>query len=429
VTANQNHQVKKSLRYSVLDGSAYAAMLGLTQNYVTPFALAMKATTTEIGLLTSIPNLLMAFAQLLAPQLTRRAGSRKGFILPVVFGHAIMFIPMLLIPFLFPEPRVVWLTIFVTIGTVSGAAANPAWGSMMADLVPANVRGAFFGKRGRIAGLITLVASLAAGGILQIFNRQVFVGFALLFGGAAVFRFLSLFFLSKQYEPPVTHEKSNTPGLWRIFKDMWASNLGKFTIYVGLINFFTAISGPFFAVFMLRDLHFSYTSYMIVISTNALSNMAFQTFWGRRADKAGNLMVIKAVSILLPILPMNYVISSSVPYLIFAEVMSGFAWSGFFLASNNFVYDATEPAIRTKQLAVFNAITGLAICLGALLGGFVAPLLPDLLGYQLRSLFSISGIARAILALIMLRMIVEVRDVPRVGLRQLLSGRFPPRLY
>jgi len=429
VTANQNHQVKKSLRYSVLDGSAYAAMLGLTQNYVTPFALAMKATTTEIGLLTSIPNLLMAFAQLLAPQLTRRAGSRKGFILPVVFGHAIMFIPMLLIPFLFPEPRVVWLTIFVTIGTVSGAAANPAWGSMMADLVPANVRGAFFGKRGRIAGLITLVASLAAGGILQIFNRQVFVGFALLFGGAAVFRFLSLFFLSKQYEPPVTHEKSNNPGLWLIFKDMWASNLGKFTIYVGLINFFTAISGPFFAVFMLRDLHFSYTSYMIVISTNALSNMAFQTFWGRRADKAGNLMVIKAVSILLPILPMNYVISSSVPYLIFAEVMSGFAWSGFFLASNNFVYDATEPAIRTKQLAVFNAITGLAICLGALLGGFVAPLLPDLLGYQLRSLFSISGIARAILALIMLRMIVEVRDVPRVGLRQLLSGRFPPRLY
>ena len=98
-------------------------------------------------------------------------------------------------------------------------------------------------------------------------------------------------------------------------------------------------------------------------------------------------MAIKVASILLPILPLNYVFSSNIVFLIFAEILSGFTWGGFFLASTNFVYDATDPASRTKQIAVFNTISGLAACAGALLGGFIAERLPDLLGYQLRTSF------------------------------------------
>jgi MFS family permease len=331
----------------------------------------------------------------------------------------------MLIPFFFPEPRIVWLITFVTLGTVLGATANPAWGSMMADLVPANIRGSYFSNRGRIAGFITLVASLIGGAILQMLNKRVFFGFAILFGGAALFRLVSLYFLRKQYEPPAIKEKADSPGLWKIFRQLGPTNLGKFTLYIALINFVTMLSGPFFAVFMLKDLHFNYTYYMIIICTNALSNMAFQTFWGRRADKAGNIMVLKVASILLPILPLNYVFSSNIYYLVFAEIMSGFAWGGFNLAAANFVFDATEPASRTKQIAVFNTITGLAICTGALIGGFIAPHLPQTMGYQLRTLFMISGLLRALLALILLRLIVEVRDVPKVNLIQFLTNRIP----
>jgi hypothetical protein len=34
--------VKRSLRFSTADGAAHAAMMGLTQSYITPFALASK---------------------------------------------------------------------------------------------------------------------------------------------------------------------------------------------------------------------------------------------------------------------------------------------------------------------------------------------------------------------------------------------------
>lgn len=90
-------QINRSLKYSIADGSAYSAMLGLTQEYIIPFALALRATVTQVGLLSSIPNIAMALSQLISPKLAERAGSRKGLILPAVFLHALMWSPILLI--------------------------------------------------------------------------------------------------------------------------------------------------------------------------------------------------------------------------------------------------------------------------------------------------------------------------------------------
>jgi MFS family permease len=345
-------KVKKSLRLSVLDGSAFAAMLGLTQNYITPFALALKATTVQIGLLTSVPNLMMALSQLTAPHLSEKAGSRKGLILPVVFLHALLWIPILLVPFLFHSAQIWWLIGFVTLNTVLGAIANPAWGSMMADLVPPRLRGKYFAIRGRITGIITLILSLIGGGILQLFTGNVYIGFAILFGCAALFRLVSLYFLYGMYEPPVSENKINDPSLLQMVKHLGSTNLGKFTLYVSLIIFASNISSPFFPVFMLEDLNYSYTAYIINVTFFSIAVMVFQTYWGRRGDWAGNIKVIRVTSFLVPIVPLLWLGSSNSYYLIGAQIFSGFAWAGFNLASVNFVYDASEPENRTKYIAI-----------------------------------------------------------------------------
>jgi MFS family permease len=415
--------VKKSLRLSVMDGAAFAAMMGFTQSYITPFALAFKATTAQIGLLTSIPNITMAISQLAAPNLLKSAGSRKGLILPMVFMHAFMWLPVLLLPYVYSSGEVWWLIAFITVGTVFGSFANPAWGSMMADLVPEEFRGRYFSFRGRIAGIITLVFTLIAGVILHFFTNNVFTGFTIIFSGALVFRMLSAFFLSRMYEPPLPREKENEPGIFDIFKNLGTSNLGKFTLFIALIMFAQSISGPFFAVFMIRDCNFSYVSYMVVISASAVATFIFQPFWGRRADKAGNIKVIKMTAILLPFVPLVWLGSYNVFYLVAANIFSGFAWSGFNLAAVNFVYDASEPAARTKQIAVFNSITGLALCLGSLIGGYIAPHLPALFGFELRTLFTISGALRGVVVIFLLRTIFEVRHVPKIDSMKLLLGR------
>jgi MFS family permease len=424
---NRNYQsrqkVRNSLKLSVLDGGAYAAMLGLTQNFTTPFALALQATTMQVGFLSSIPGIATAFTQLAVPGLAERAGNRKRLILTAAFIHALMWLPVFLVPYFFRSAGVWWLIGLVTVCFVFDSVSFPPWGSMMADLVPEELRGRYFGFRGRIAVFITLVFSLLAGGILQIFTGNVFLGFAILFGGATVFRLLSFSFLSQMYEPPVTLEKDNAPSVIHIVKTLGASNLGRYMIYIALINFGMMISGPFFSVFMLRDLHFSYLTYTIVTSAAIVANLFCQPFWGRRADRAGNLKIVQITSWLMPVVPLLWLVSANPVYLVFANIISGFTWSGFNLSTVNFVYDASEPASRTKQLAVFNSMTWLAICMGALAGGYLIPHLPHFLGYQIRTLFTISGVLRAVIVVLLMRTLFEVRNVPKLNAISVLFNR------
>ncbi|HLB28231.1 MAG TPA: MFS transporter [Dehalococcoidales bacterium] len=271
--------------------------------------------------------------------------------------------------------------------------------------------------------LITLAFSLVAGAILQFYTNRVFIGFTIIFGGALLFRLLSLYFLSGMYEPPVSQNTENNRSLLHLAGHLGSSNLGRFTLYIALIMFATNIAGPFFSVYMLRDLNFSYGTYVMITTAHAVSNLTFQTFWGRRADRAGNIKVIRTVSCLLPFVPLLWLVSYNKFYLMGAEVFSGMVWAGFNLAATNFVYDASEPENRTKQIALFNSINGLAVCLGALLGGYLAPQLPVLFTYNIRTLFLISGIGRGLVVIALLRIIVEVRHVPRLSLLQFLLGR------
>jgi len=59
-----NKKIKTSLKASFWDGVLAFAMVGLTQDYIIPYALALKATVKEVGFLSSLPNLCALFIQL-----------------------------------------------------------------------------------------------------------------------------------------------------------------------------------------------------------------------------------------------------------------------------------------------------------------------------------------------------------------------------
>ena len=405
-------QVKKSLKASILDGSSYAAMQGLTQNYVTPFALIMKATTAQIGLLTSIPNGMMSIAQLFAPMFSERIGSRKGLIMLMAFFHALMWIPILLIPFIFSTDQVMWLITFMTISTMFDATTQPVWGSMMADLVSEDIRGRYFGNRNRISGLVAGVFSYVAAGILQILTGNPQLAFAIIFVGATIARLSSLFFISRMVEPTFKNViKKGHTSLWAIGKTLTSTNVGKFIIYCAFFNFSVMLSGPFFSPYMLRELKFNYVIYSIINSASGLATIAFMSWWGKRTDKAGNIRILRITSFLVPFVPIAWVISQNLAWLIFAQVFSGFAWAGFQLASSLFIYDASPQDNRTRYIAIYNALSFLGFSAGSLAGGLVLPMLPQINSSSYLSMFLLSGIVRMIIVLLFIMQLKEVRQV------------------
>jgi len=341
--------------------------------------------------------------------------------------HALVWLPILLIPYLFQTHQVWWLIAFMTLSTAFDSAANPVWGSMMADLVPVQMRGRYFGQRNRINGFVSGVFAYAAGGILQLLTGNTNLAFTIIFAGAMASRLVSFYFLSQMYEPlsPVT-EKRGYDGMLKVARGLFSTNIGMFIILCALINFAAAVSAPFFSPYMLRDLQFSYIVYTIINSVAILATVGSMTWWGKRMDRAGSSKVLKITSLFVPFVPLGWALSHSLWWLIIMQLFSGFAWAGFQLSSSVFIYDAAPSQNRTRYIALYNSLIFLGVSVGSLTGGIVAPLLPPFEGSHLLSIFIVSGVARLAVALFFLPRIKEVRKVPQVKAEELLFSDLQP---
>lgn len=413
------NRIKRSLRFSFLDGIFAAGMTGMTTDYITPYALALKATVSQIGLLSAIPNFISSLAQLGSADLTEKLKSRKKIINISVFLHTLMGLPIILIPYFFKAEAILFLILFITLFTGFNAVAVPAWSSLMSDYIPYKMRGRYFGWRNKVLSVVVISSAFMAGFILHTFRNNVLRGFLIVFSTAFIFRFVSWCFLTRMYERPFKINKAAYFSLFDFIKRARESNFAKFVIFVAGLNFCVNLAAPFFSVFMLRDLKFSYLTYTIVVTTVTIVNILVFDRWGRVADRVGNIKILKFTSLFIASLPLWWIINQNPVYLVLVQILAGFMWAGFNLCVGNFIYDAVTPQKRVRCIAYFNAFAGLALCLGALAGGYLVNVLPELLGYKILSLFLISGLLRLAVVFLFSEKIKEVRSSEKMSSQDL----------
>lgn len=423
--------IEKTKKLSVKEACGYSFMDGFGLRYVTPYALAVGANNSQIGLLSSVPGLLGNLFQLVTLKLMRYF-SRKKIIFASVLAQAIMWLVLILagIPFFMygiktsfsPNAVIVVYTLLILVGAISG----PAWSSLMRDLVSTG-RGEYFGKRSRIAGAIALTCMFIGGFLLDYFKQtHVFIGFAIMFFIAFLGRLVSAMLFRKHYEPKFKVDDKKYFTLLDFVKKMRHNNFGRFVMYFSLFTFATAIAGPFFAVFMLKNLGFSYTQYMFTVLANSVATVLLLPFWGKFADKYGNWKVMKLNGLLIPILPFLWLLAplfaKGIPvviFIIFLEIYSGVVWSGFNLAAGNFIYDAVSKERLAICSSYFNILNGFWALIGALIGGYVST--HDISAFGLQPIlfvFLLSGIARLLVHVIMSKKINEVRQVEYFSIRK-----------
>jgi len=255
--------------------------------------------------------------------------------------------------------------------------------------------------------------------MLNLFSSKVLLGFSLLFGGAMIARFISCHFLRKMHEPPLTVNRGAF-NLTAFFTEAKSSNLSRYMLFVAAMNFASNLAAPFFAIYMLKELGFSYFTYVIVAASAALANSLSFTSWGKQADRFGNRSVLVLTSCLIPLVPLLWVLDQHLYWLIPVQLLSGFAWGGFTLCSVNFVYDALPASQRTECLALFNALNGVFLFLGAFIGGYLIIYLPPLHGSTILTVFILSCLLRAIVAAVMLPRFRELCQVRGISLAELI---------
>ncbi|MBI4148975.1 MFS transporter [Candidatus Woesearchaeota archaeon] len=409
LTAEEKKQ--RSLEYSIKDGAFYSAMTGFGDSYITPFALLLKASSTQIGMLATLPLFISSWFMVLGARLVNTYKSRKRIVLYSVFFHACWWILLFLIPYWTKSVTV--LLVLFTAYWIFGNLPNPAWNSWMGDLVEQNQRGRYFGRRNRVTGFFALLSVFAAGYLLNHFSRiDPFLGFGIIFGIASLARFISFYYLSRKYEPgyiPVQQDQFSFLDFLRRIRE---TNFGIFSMYVCLMIFAVHIFGPFLVVLLLRDLGLSYLQYSLIISVEAASNFLMMAYWGKNSDTYGNKLVLSVCGIFVSFIPLLYVASTRFSWLLVIAAITGFSWAGFNLSTANFIFDTVRPSKRAQAIAYFHVLRGAAIFGGAVLGSVLAAYVPATMFISnIIILGIISGVLRLAVSLWYLPLIQEVRIV------------------
>ncbi len=423
---------ERSRRYSIREGAFQAVMVGGGENYLSAFALLLHASAFQIGLLSALPQIVGTWAQLLSVKVLNRFHHRKTLILVGAAGQAVVWFPLLALPLVFLE-YAPWMLIACAMAYVAmGHFAIPAWNSLITDLVDPDQRGAYFGHRARVMTVTSFFALCGAGLLLHAAEtwERPWAGFAIVFLLAGAARSVSTGYLARIEESTEVVTREAEFRLLAFLQRERGSNFRRFLVFSGLMHVSVLIAGPYFVVYLLKDLQFSYLQYTAWLAAGILGQFLTLKPWGLLGDRYGNKHVLTATGLLVPFLPMLYVISTDFYYLVGVNFVGGVIWAGLSLGLQNYVFDAVRPEDRAKGIAVWNAVNALGWFLGAMIGSWLAAVLPselDLLGWHLGLVsnlpfvFFISGVCRLIVSLSLLGTFREARSVEPISHRDLVA--------
>ncbi|MFH1800220.1 MAG: MFS transporter [Candidatus Omnitrophota bacterium] len=402
---------RKSLDISWKEGIAASVMQAAADEYLIPLGLFLGATPMDIGFLVAIPHLLGSLSQFFAVKAVEFFGSRLRFLVRASFFQALFLLPLAIFPFFLFPSRILALIFFVTLFRILANLIVTVWGGLASDYLAPEERGKYFGWRSRITGVAGMITTVLGGVLLNAFKPfSTAAGFCILFGVTASARFISSGLMARMQDVPEQKKPEDIFTFFMFLRRFKESNFVKFVFYVASITFATMLAAPYFSVYMLRNLHFSYLTYMLVHMGAIVATLISFPIWGKHADKIGNAKVLKTTSLLIPMIPVLWLFSSNPVYLFMIEIFAGFVWGGFNLCSLNFVYDAVSPGKRMRCLSYFGFINGVATFMGAGLGGYLAERLPRLNGSRILMLFVISAFLRFLSHFLLSRHFHEVRQ-------------------
>lgn len=388
-------RLRDDLSSIATEGACHSTMVGLGEQYLPPFALAMGMGELAAGLITTIPLMMGGFLQLATPIGVRWAGSNRRW---VVFGaslQAISFVPLIVGALTGTTPTALAFC-SAAIYWGAGLATIPAWNTWMSTVVPHRCRAKYFAARTRITQAALLAAFVAGGFALQAAKstRYLPVVFAILFAIASLARAISAWFLARQSEPMPLPAGQRLLGPRELFTRIRQTSIGRLLLFLTMMQGGVQIAGPFFGPFMLRQLQFSYGSYVTLIAVALIAKSLAGPVIGRSVNRWGTRRLLWWGALGIVPLSALWLISNNFWYLMVVQAVGGVAWSAYELAMLLLFLEALNATERTSILTSFQCMQSLSSACGSLLGGALLRVLgPSPGSYFL--LFALSSLCRA----------------------------------
>ena len=349
----------------------------------TGYASALGAGEFTFGLISALP-VLASLLQLPVSFLVQRNGRFKQFFMVGGVVQRCSWILAAFIPVFFPigDSRLWMLIVLVTLAAMGGAFVSISHMSLMASVVPIDIRGRYITTRQRVSTASSLVAGLGIAFVLD--HAPGFMGYTIVFAVGGVCGLIDiLMYAPYKFDkiPKAVEGSSFSKGLKACFTTAKSRNWLLFWVFW---SFTVNLSAPFFGKYAIDKLSLSYISIILAgqIVANSLTLLVVSR-WGVFLDRYGGTatMMISATMSTIFIGVWLFAVPGSIWPLFLFNFFGGFFWCANEACMVNMQFSHTPENGRPIAIAVYAVLTSVAtaaafICGGALLEA-LAPLMEN----------------------------------------------------
>lgn len=350
--------------------------------FMITFGVLLGASNLVVGLLGAVGPL-SQILQIPAVLLVEHTRQRKRItVLSAFVGRGIWFI-VATAPLWTPGPWRVWPFLLLLSGYyVLNAITGCAFGSWVRDAVPENRMATFFSKRMMLATAAGAGVSLLAGMGVDLYKAHfgdALGAYAIIYLAGAVTGYMGLIALSRVPEPEMRPVPRG--GILQVFSTPYADlKFRALVLFIGSWFFAINFSGPFFAVYMVKNLQLSMTWILGLTVLSQLANVFSFRMWGRICDRYNNKSVLNfAVPmyflclLLWPLMNTPGHRMALVMAIVF-HALAGIATAGVNLSANNLLLQSAPRGRATPYLAFNALVQGVAASIAPIVAGCAADL-------------------------------------------------------
>jgi len=374
-------------------------------SYTSVYALRLGASEQLLGLLTSVPSLVMVLLRIPAARLTERTSDRKRLIVRSLLGRRVGYLIIALVPWLalLPglnrvPPAVVLIAVLVLMA-VPMVLSSAGWDSFFAEVVPTGRRSRVVSIRSTMTNLASLTMVPLMGSFLEWvpfpYNYQVI--FFVAFIGAMVSTWhVHVMKVKPIGEPTERHTPLNLKEAGRILSD--SPDFAALVLASLVYQMAISVASPLFTIYFVDRLGASESWIGWRLTLASLTSILAYRIWPTQVERRGDVKMLVFAAPMMALFPLLTGLTRSLTPNLFIVMLPRFFGSCVMLARYSILLRVTPADRRATYIAIYAILVHIAATIGPQVGVALA----DVIG--ITSVFFVSAGLRFTAALLYRRL-------------------------
>jgi len=336
------------------------------------YASSLGAGEFVFGVIAALP-VLAGLLQIYVSHLVVKTEKYKQFFLVGGVIQRVLWIVIAFIPYIFAveQSRLWMMVVLVTLAAMGGSFVVIPHTTLMANIIPINIRGRYVTTRQRVS---TAVSLLVGFGIAFLLDRTPgFLGYTIVFAVGGVAGLIDILMYSAVDFSIIPSRKEGGPSLFEGIKSCFTHpKMRNYLLFWTFWQLAINMSGAFFSKYAVDVLSLSYMQ-IIIFGQIVSTCLAFLviTRWGVFLDRYGSVPIIWMSTITTSVVTLVWLFATPgniLPLLAF-HLIGGVFWCANEACFVNMQMSHTPSEGRPAALAVFAVFISVATAISIIIGG------------------------------------------------------------